>query len=219
MSAKSSLWVGKLAYMTISVYMPSALFHILYAKCYGLYAKLHMLDWNMPNAMTIAMSFSMTTEQVGHFIIYMSIIRLWLSILPLQRRNYYYITMASVYISALRYISLLAHQVIKWYLESQVFQYADISWHEQSFSMPTYHGIDQNPQSLFILVRQHIKASINNSYRHLFRHASISRHSIIPSVIANSGSVIYRDIDLKTNKCHISYHIRSNRVTRFGIVT
>jgi hypothetical protein len=50
--------------------MPSALFHMLYAECYGLYAKLHMLDCNMSNAMTIAMSFSMTTEQVGHFIIY-----------------------------------------------------------------------------------------------------------------------------------------------------
>jgi hypothetical protein len=29
-----------------------------------------MLDCYMPNTMTIAMSFSMTTEQVGHFIIY-----------------------------------------------------------------------------------------------------------------------------------------------------
>jgi hypothetical protein len=54
----------------ISVYMPSALFHMLYAKCYGLYAKLHMPDCNTPNAMTIAMSFSMTTEQVGHLIIH-----------------------------------------------------------------------------------------------------------------------------------------------------
>jgi hypothetical protein len=110
----SSLWVVKLAYMSncyISVYMPSALCHMLYAECHGLYAKIHMLDWNMPNAMTIAMSFSMTTEQVGYLIIYMSITRLWLSILPLQRRNYYYTTRASVYIS-----------------KSQVFQYAGISW-------------------------------------------------------------------------------------------
>jgi hypothetical protein len=151
--------------------------------------------------------------------LYISTTRLWLSILPLQRRDYCHITMASVYISALRYISLLAHQVIKWYLESQVFQYADISWHEQNFSIPTYHGINQNPQSPFISVRQHIKASINNSYRRLFRHASISRHSIIPSVIANYGSVIYRDIDLKANKYHISYYIRSNRVSRFSILT
>jgi hypothetical protein len=69
----SSLWVVKLAYMSnyyISVYMPSALFQELYAEWYGLYAKLHMLDCDMPNAMTIAMSFRMTTEQVGYFIIY-----------------------------------------------------------------------------------------------------------------------------------------------------
>jgi hypothetical protein len=151
--------------------------------------------------------------------LYISIIRLWLSILPLQIRNYYHTTMALVYISGLRYFSLLAHQVIKWYLESHVFQYADISWHEQNLSMPTYHGIDQNPQSPFISVCQHIKASINNSYRHLFWHASISRHSIIPWVIANSGSVIYRDIDLKANKYHISYHIRFHRVFRFSILT
>jgi hypothetical protein len=38
--------------------------------CQVLYAKLHMLDCYMPNAMTIAMSFSMTTEQVGHLMIY-----------------------------------------------------------------------------------------------------------------------------------------------------
>jgi hypothetical protein len=87
------------------------------------------------------------------------------------------------------------------------------------FSIPTYHVIDQNPQSPFISVRQHIKASINNSYRRLCRHASISRHSIIPSVIANSGSVIYRDIDLKANKYHISYRVRFHRVTQFGILT
>jgi hypothetical protein len=65
MNAKSSLWFVKLAYMSncyILVYMPSALFQELYAECYGLYAKLHTLDCNMPNAMTIVMSFSMSTE-------------------------------------------------------------------------------------------------------------------------------------------------------------
>jgi hypothetical protein len=87
------------------------------------------------------------------------------------------------------------------------FQYAGISGHKQNFSMPTYQGIGQNPQSPFISVRQHIKAFINNSYRRLFRHATISRHSVILSVIANSGSVVYRDIDLKANKHHISYRI------------
>jgi hypothetical protein len=189
----------------ISVYMPSALFLELCTEWYGLYAKLHMLDCNMPNAMTIAMSFSMTTEQVGYLIIYMSITRLWLSILPLQEeiaiippgfqfisqslryfsmpayqgksqisvcrhmfqfvsrpvyfisrpayfiswpacfitRPAYFISRPACYItrpayfvfmpayfisqvSGLRYISLLAHQVTKWYLESQVFQYAGI---------------------------------------------------------------------------------------------
>jgi hypothetical protein len=99
------------------------------------------------------------------------------------------------------------------------FRYANLSWQEPNFSMPAYHGIDQNPQSPFISVRQHIKASINNSYRRLFRHASISRHSIILSVIANSGTVIYRDVDLKANKHHISYHIRFHRVSRFSILT
>jgi hypothetical protein len=73
MSCQVSLYVNLSCYMPncyISVYMPSALFYMLYDECYVLYAKLHMLDCNMPNAMTIAMSFSMTTEQVGHLIIY-----------------------------------------------------------------------------------------------------------------------------------------------------
>jgi hypothetical protein len=48
-------------------------FHMLYAECYGLYAKLHMVDCNISNVMTIAMSFSMTIEQVGHLIIYIYI--------------------------------------------------------------------------------------------------------------------------------------------------
>jgi hypothetical protein len=76
MSCQVSLYVNLSCYMSncyISVYMPSALFYMLYAECYVLYAKLHMLDCNMPNAMTIAMSFSMTTEQVGHLIIYIYI--------------------------------------------------------------------------------------------------------------------------------------------------
>jgi hypothetical protein len=114
-----SLYANLDCFMTncyLSVSMPNALSNILYTECNGLYAKLHMLDCNMPNAMTIAMSFRMTTEQVGYFIIYISIIRLWLSILPLQRGNYYYITMASAYIS-----------------KSQVFQYAGISCQRAKF--------------------------------------------------------------------------------------
>jgi hypothetical protein len=79
MSCQVSLCANLSFYMTncyISIYMPRALFHVLYAGCYGLYAKLHMLDCSMSNAMTIAMSFSMTTEQVGYLIIYISITRL-----------------------------------------------------------------------------------------------------------------------------------------------
>jgi hypothetical protein len=114
-----SLYANLGCYMSncyLLVNMPSPLFQELYAKYYGLYAKLHMLDCNMPNAMTVAMSFKMTTEQ--GFSLYLKV-------------------------SGLRYFSLLAHQVIKWYLESQVFQYANISWHEQSFSMPAYHGMSK----------------------------------------------------------------------------
>jgi hypothetical protein len=116
MSCQVSLYINLSCYMSnccISLHMLSALFQVLYVKCYVPCAKLHMLDCNMPNAMTIAMSFSMTAEQVGYLIIYISITRLWLSILPLQRRNYYYTTMASVYISGLRYFSLSAYQGIK----------------------------------------------------------------------------------------------------------
>jgi hypothetical protein len=65
MSCRVSLYANLGCFISncyISVYMPSALFQELYVECYGIYAKLHMLDWNMPNAMTIAMSFNMTTE-------------------------------------------------------------------------------------------------------------------------------------------------------------
>jgi hypothetical protein len=210
-SCQVSLYVNLSCYMSnccISLRMPSALFHMLYAKCYGLYVKLHMLDCYMPNAMTIVVSFSMTTEQVGHLIIYINLLsgydypycryREEITIIPLCLQFISQVTGISVY----QHIRLLSNILSHMY-----------------FSMPTYHGIDQNPQSPFISVRQHIKASINNSYRRLFRHASISRHSIIPSVIANSGSVIYRNNDLKANKYYISYHIRSHRVSRFGILT
>jgi hypothetical protein len=79
MSCQVSFYVNLSCYMSncyISVHMPRALFRMLYVECYGLYAILHMLDCNMPNAMIIAMFFSMTTEQVGHLIIYISITRL-----------------------------------------------------------------------------------------------------------------------------------------------
>jgi hypothetical protein len=117
----SSLWVTKLAYMSnccISVYMPSALFQELYAKYYGLYAKLHMLDCNMPNAMTIAMSFRMTTEQVGYFVIYIYIYLLLGYDSPYCR----YREEITIIPPGLQFIS-------------QSLRY---------FSMPAYHGKEQN---------------------------------------------------------------------------
>jgi hypothetical protein len=59
-----SLYANLGCYMSnyyISVYMPNALCYILCTEWYGLYAKIHMPDCYMPNAMTIPMSFSMTT--------------------------------------------------------------------------------------------------------------------------------------------------------------
>jgi hypothetical protein len=118
-SCQVSLYINLGCYMSncyISVYMPSALFQELYAKCYMLYVKIHMLDCYMPNTMTIAISFSMTTEQVGHLIIYIYIYIYYPAMtlhIAVTRRNYYYTTMASVYISSFRYFSLLAHQAIE----------------------------------------------------------------------------------------------------------
>jgi hypothetical protein len=151
----------------------------------NLVCQLRMSDCYMPDAMTISMSLSITTEQVWQSL-YLFITRL----LPLPRRDCYHATMAPIYISIHSY-----------------------------FSLPTYRGIDQNLQSPFISVCWHIRASINNSYHRLFRYASISRHYMITLIIANSGPVIYRDIHLKANKYHISYHIRSHRVSRFDILT
>jgi hypothetical protein len=205
----SSLWVAKLAYMSncyISVDMPSALFQELCTEWYGLYAKIHMLDCDMPNAMTIAMSFRMTTEQVGYFIIYMSITRLWLSILPLQRRNYYYTTRASVYISksqVFQYAGISWHEksfsmpvyhgirkvsVCRYIMAWEKFQYAGISWHEKSFSMPVYHGMSK------VSVYRHIRASIKIPNHRLFRFASISRHLSITHIAVYFGMPPYHGI-------------------------
>jgi hypothetical protein len=95
----------------ISFYVPSALFQELYAECYMLYAKLHMLDCNMPNAMTIAMSFSMTTEQVGHLIIHI------------------YYPAITLHIAATEKKLLLYHHGFNLYLRSQVFQFVSTSGH------------------------------------------------------------------------------------------
>jgi hypothetical protein len=181
------------------------------SMCYMLYAKLLYASCHMPSSICLIAICQMLWPLLCLLVwlqsrldisLYIYITRLWLSILPLQRRDYYHTTMASIYISGHMYFSLPTYHGI-----------------DQNLSLPTYRGINQNLQSPFISVGQHIKASISNSYRRLFRYANISRHYIITSVIANSGSAIYRDIDLKANKYHISYHIRSHRVSRFGILT
>jgi hypothetical protein len=87
---------------------------MLYVKCYMtecnvLYAKLHMLYCNMPNAITIAMSFSMTTEQVGHIIIYI-----------------YYLAM-TLHIAVTKKKLLLYHHGFSLYLSSQVYQFVSTS--------------------------------------------------------------------------------------------
>jgi hypothetical protein len=65
----------------------------------------------MPNAMTIAMPFSMTTEQVGHLIIYM----------------YIYYPAMILHIAVTEKILLLYHYGFNLYLRSQVFQFVSIS--------------------------------------------------------------------------------------------
>jgi hypothetical protein len=87
---------------------------MLYAECYGLYAKLHMLDCNMSNAMTIAMSFRMTTEQVGHLIIYI----------------YIYYPAMTLHIAVIEKKLLLYHHGFSLYLRSQVFQFVSISGYQ-----------------------------------------------------------------------------------------
>jgi hypothetical protein len=58
------------------------------------------------------------------------------------------------------YISSLRSQVSS--LRSQVYQFVSISWHEQSFSMPAYHGMSK------VSVCRHIMAKVR------FRYAGIS---------------------------------------------
>jgi hypothetical protein len=112
MSCQVSLYVNLSCYMSncyISVYMPSALFQELYVECYMLYVKLHMLDCYMPNTMIIAMSFSMTTEQVGHFIIYIYYPAMTLHIVVTEKKL------------------LLYHHGFNLYLRFQVFQFVSTS--------------------------------------------------------------------------------------------
>jgi hypothetical protein len=115
-SCQVSLYANLSCYMTncyISVYMPRALFHMLYAECYGLYAKFYMQYYNMPNAMTIAISFSMTTEQVGHLIIYIYI--------------YICYPAMTLHIAVTEKKLLLYHHGFSLYLRSQVFQFVSTS--------------------------------------------------------------------------------------------
>jgi hypothetical protein len=94
--------------------MPSALFLMLYAECYVLCAKLRMLDCNMPNAMTIAMSFSMTTEQVGHLIIYIYYPAMTLHIAVTEKRLllYYYGFNLYLRLQVFQFVSISGYQII-----------------------------------------------------------------------------------------------------------
>jgi hypothetical protein len=169
MSAKSFLRVAKLAYMSncyISVCMPSALFYMLYAECYVLYAKLHMLDCNMPNAMTIAMFFSMTAWQVGHLIIYICI----------------YYPAITLHIAVTEKRLLLYHYGFNLYLESQVFQFVSTS----GYLVITWVTC--------ISVCRHIMSSIKISNHRLFRFASISRHQSITHIAVYFGMLAYHSI-------------------------
>jgi hypothetical protein len=144
MSCQVSLYVNLSCYMSncyISVYMPSALFHMLYAECYGLYAKFHMLEGNMPNPMTIAMSFSMTTEQVGHLIIYIYILPGYDSPYCCYREEITIIPPWLQFISLASGISLCQHTRLSSNILSNMY-----------FSMPGYHSKSK------ILVGRHIMA-------------------------------------------------------------
>jgi hypothetical protein len=164
-SCQVSIYVNLSCYMSncyISAYMPSALFHMLYAEYYGPYAKLHMLDCNMPNAMTIAMSFSVTIEQVGHLIIYMYIYypAMTLHIAVTEKRLLLYHYGFHLYLESqvFQFVSISGYQIITWVTCISVcrhimawskFQYVDISWHRPKspitvyFGSPAYQGISQ----------------------------------------------------------------------------
>jgi hypothetical protein len=77
-------------------------------------------------------------------------------------------------VSGLRYISLLAYQITKWYLESQVFQYANISWHEQSFSMPVYHGMSKVSVCRYIMAWAEFQYASISWHEQKFQYAGIS---------------------------------------------
>jgi hypothetical protein len=163
--------------MSISVYMPSALFQELYAKCYGLYAKLHMLGCNMSNAMTIAMSFSMTTEQVGHVIIYIYLLSSYDSPYCRYREEITIIPPGLQFISQVSGISVCLYIRLLSNILSHMY-----------FSMPTYHGISK------FSVCRHIMASTKIPNHRLFRFASISRHQSITHIAIYFGMPAYHGI-------------------------
>jgi phage-related protein len=81
MSAKSFMWVAKLVYMSIT----SIICQMLWAICQTPYARLQYAK-----CYAIAMSFSMTTEQVGHLIIYIYYPAMTLHIAVTEKRSLLY---------------------------------------------------------------------------------------------------------------------------------
>jgi hypothetical protein len=183
MSYQVSLYVNLSCYMLncyISVYMPSALFHMLYAKCYVLYAKLHMLDCYMQNAMTTAMSFSMTTEQIGHLIVCIYI--------------YIYYPAMTLHITVTEKRSLLCQYGINLNLRSRVFQFVSISGYQIITWVMCISVCRHILASIKISVCQHIMASTKISNHRLFWFASISRHQSVTHITIYFGMPAYHDI-------------------------
>jgi hypothetical protein len=179
-SCQVSLYVNLSCYMSnccISVNMPNALSHTLCVICQVLYAKLHMLDCYMPNAMTIVVSFSMTSEQVGHLIIYVYLLSGYDSPYCHYREEITIIPVWLQFISQVTGISVCQH----------IRLLSNILSHRY-FSMPTYHGMSK------ISVCQHIIASTKISNHRLFWFASISRHQSITHIAVYFGMPAYHDI-------------------------
>jgi hypothetical protein len=150
--AKLSLYVNLKYYMSkyhISLRMPSALFYMLYAKCNVLCAKLHMLDCNMLNAMTISMSFNMTTEQVGHLVIYIHYLAMTFHIAITEKRLLSYYYGFNLYLKDTCIWVCQHFRASSKNLKSQLFHFTDISGHRSKspiavyFGSPTDQGIDQ----------------------------------------------------------------------------
>jgi hypothetical protein len=145
-----------------------AICRMLCVICQVLYAKLHMLDCNMPNTMTIAMSFSMITEQVGHLIIHIYLLPGYDSPYCRYREEITIIPPWLQFISQILGISVCQHIRVSINILSNIY-----------FSMPAYHGINQNLRisiSPFISVCQHITTFYNPFSHRQFLLSNISRH-------------------------------------------